>query len=156
MVSLTNSKRIEYFRSNEALDISCAQMFAHFSRQERDFEVDLQDMLCADALATSRSTLGGFTMYHTRARTVFVPSTCNGTGVGFGLTPKRLIDARTEREKNFEVRRQISRVLLAASRTLVYRNRTEIDLPQAKSSRWGASNRVRRTLSPSFESISSL
>lgn len=50
-------------------------------------------------------------MYHTRARTVIVPSTCDGTGVGFGLTPKRLIDARTKREKNFEVRRQISRVL---------------------------------------------
>lgn len=99
-------------------------MFAHILKQERDFEVDLQAMLCADALVTSRSTLGGFTMYHTRARTVFVPSTCDGTGVGFGLTPKHLIDDRTKREKNFEVRCQISRVLLAANRTLVYRNTT--------------------------------
>lgn len=64
-------------------------------------------MLCADALVTSRSTLGGLTMYHTRARTVYLPSTCDEEEGDFGLTPKRLVDARAERE-DFEVYRRIS------------------------------------------------
>lgn len=75
-----------------------------FRKQKRNIEVDLWAMLCADALATSTSTLGGLTMYHTRARTVYLPSTCDGPGGGFGLTPKRLVDARAE-EENFEVHR---------------------------------------------------
>ena len=71
--------------------------------QQREIEVDLRTMLCADALATSRSTLGELTMYHTRASKVYIPSTCDGNGSEFGLTPRHLIDARSKRE-DFEVR----------------------------------------------------
>ena len=74
--------------------------------QERDVVDDLRAMLCADALATSRSTLGEVTMYHTRASTVYFPCTCDGEGSEFGLTPKRVIDARSIHEENFKVRRR--------------------------------------------------
>ncbi|CAN0318458.1 unnamed protein product [Ascophyllum nodosum] len=70
---------------------------------KRDITDDLQAMLCADALATSRSTLGGVTMYHTRASTVYFPCTCNGEDSELGLTPKRVIDARSNQEENFKV-----------------------------------------------------
>ena len=76
-------------------------------------------MLCADALATSRSTLSGLTMYHTRARTVYLPSTCDEKEDDFGLTPKRLVDARTERE-DFEVYRRIS-LLLSPANSIISR-----------------------------------
>ncbi|CAN0389040.1 unnamed protein product [Ascophyllum nodosum] len=71
--------------------------------KERDVVDDLRAMLCADALATSRSTLGEVTMYHTRASTVYFPCTCDGEGSEFGLTPKRVIDARSIHEENFKV-----------------------------------------------------
>ena len=72
--------------------------------QERDIVDDLRAMLCADALATSRSTLGGVTIYHTRASTVYFPCTCDGDGCEFGLTPKSVIDARSDQEADFKVR----------------------------------------------------
>ena len=73
--------------------------------QDRSMEVDLQAMLCADAFATSRSTLGELTMYHTRATTIFLSSTCDGYGSTFGHTAGRLIAARSLREAFFEVGR---------------------------------------------------
>ena len=68
-------------------------------------EVDLQAMLCADAFATSRSTLGDLTMFHTRATTIFLSSTCDGYGSTFGHTAGRLIAARSLRDDFFEVSR---------------------------------------------------
>ncbi|CAM9239044.1 unnamed protein product [Laminaria digitata] len=70
---------------------------------DRSIEVDLQAMLCADAYATSRSTIGELTMYHTRAKTIFLPSTCDGYGSTFGHTSGRLIAARSSRDDSFEV-----------------------------------------------------
>eukprot|EP00904_Undaria_pinnatifida_P002899 jgi/Undpi1/1260/HiC_scaffold_109.g14174.m1 len=73
---------------------------------DRSIEVDVQTMLCADAFATSRSTLGELTMYHTRAKTIFLSSTCDGYGSTFGHTSGRLISARSFREEAFEVSRR--------------------------------------------------
>ena len=75
------------------------------NRQDRSMDADLQAMLCADALATSRSTIGELTMYHTRAKTVFLSSTCDGFGSKFGHTAGRLIAARYSRDEFFEVSR---------------------------------------------------
>ena len=80
--------------------------FHLFDRQDRSIEVDVQTMLCADAFATSRSTLGELTMYHTRAKTIFLSSTCDGYGSTFGHTSGRLISARSFREEAFEVSRR--------------------------------------------------
>ena len=42
-------------------------------------------------------------MYHTRAKTIFMPSTCDGYGSTFGHTSGRLIAARSWRDESFEV-----------------------------------------------------
>lgn len=71
--------------------------------QNRSIEVDLQAMLCANALASSRSTLGEVTMYHTRATTIFLSSTCDGHGSVFGHTSGRLLAARSLRDESLQV-----------------------------------------------------
>lgn len=71
------------------------------SIQDRDVDIDLKAMLCADALATSRSTLGKLTIYHTRATAVYFPSTCDGFGSVFGLTPASLIAFRSRTKDPF-------------------------------------------------------
>lgn len=70
---------------------------------DRPIEVDLKAMLCADALATARSTLGELTSYHTRAKVVFLPSTCQGNGSAFGHTPESILAARSSRDATLEV-----------------------------------------------------
>lgn len=45
--------------------------------KNRPLILDLQDMLCADALAVSKSTLHFLSLAHTRAQTFFVPDGCD-------------------------------------------------------------------------------
>lgn len=48
-----------------------------FSTQNRSIGEDLRSMMCADALATARSTLICLTTFHTTATTIYEPSECN-------------------------------------------------------------------------------
>lgn len=64
---------------------------------------DLQDMLCADALATSRSSLERLTLFHSRATKLFGVRTCTGTANPFDVAPALSMVVRTRRENGTEV-----------------------------------------------------
>lgn len=61
-------------------------------------------MLCADALATARSTLEDLTMFHTRATKIFGVRTCDEVESPLDIAPALSMVARSRREEDLEVR----------------------------------------------------
>lgn len=59
-------------------------------------EEDLRAMMCADALATARSTLSRMTTFHTTAKTIYGPIQCNDDFNEVGLI-RRDVEVKQKR-----------------------------------------------------------
>lgn len=64
---------------------------------------DLQEMLCADALATSRSTMEELTMFHSRATKLYGVRACREPEALLDIAPSLSMVLRSRQDADLEV-----------------------------------------------------